>query len=596
MINDHILTLVIFGTLQSFCAGCIDLFIDESEVFRLLGISAEMKYITNGTVNDYSSKFKLRVTQNISEVAFSWRSEDSRHQYEYFIDTKSDDGVLPVLHIPCHGIVPSRTKTFVVEYRCSKYGQFEVLLHINIAYPSRRNRTSLILKQQKLCAPIQNSSNSTSLTGDSLFYIIIGCAMAFVLIIIVLLVVYFRPDANSILKYQLEDMDRNGTLQQTLSRNMINSYSAVDADTLNLLSTSKEQYRERYSYPATNHSIVLEKPYILDIPTILNELHVDKRFFEVFSMHVIEGTFGELKWAIWKKKFGGKNSFISNDEKSDYIGEILLVKTLKSNADARQLNIFLEQSLRFHHVPRFMYLGQVEAVAFCDLYDNDEIMNDFPLICYKHQGFGNLKKFLQRCRSGLIEEIQISTGSSATSDVPTLRAHELVSMGIQILKATLHLHTYSVIHKDIAARNCLVSETNQGYDRFFIQLCDTALSKDLFPNDYHCLGDNNNRPVKWMAYESLTNNVYTSATDIWSFGVTLWELLSCGQQPYVDIDPDEMLQLLEQDRRLPQPYNCPDELYSLIRCCWELDYRNRPSCEKLLNSLQSFMVQLRQFI
>lgn len=80
-------------------------------------------------------------------------------------------------------------------------------------------------------------------------------------------------------------------------------------------------------------------------------------------MHEIEGTFGELKWAIWRKRFGVKNSNLSTDEENDFIDEVLLVKALKVTADARQLNIFLEQSLRFHHVPRFRHLAQVFFIS-----------------------------------------------------------------------------------------------------------------------------------------------------------------------------------------------------------------------------------------
>ena len=97
-------------------------------------------------------------------------------------------------------------------------------------------------------------------------------------------------------------------------------------------------------------------------------------------------------------------------------------------------------------------------------------------------------------------------------------------------------------------------------DKLRIKVTDNALSRDLFPGDYHCLGDNENRPIKWMAMESLVRKEFSPSTDVWSFGVLLWELTTLAQQPYVEIDPFEMAAYLKDGYRLTQPINCPDEL------------------------------------
>ena len=97
-------------------------------------------------------------------------------------------------------------------------------------------------------------------------------------------------------------------------------------------------------------------------------------------------------------------------------------------------------------------------------------------------------------------------------------------------------------------------------DQLRVKLCDLALSRDLFPNDYHCLGDNENRPVKWLSLEALTERRFSPAADVWSFGVLFWELMTLAQQPYVEVDPFEMAAYLREGYRLAQPVNCPDEL------------------------------------
>lgn len=81
-----------------------------------------------------------------------------------------------------------------------------------------------------------------------------------------------------------------------------------------------------------------------------------------------------------------------------------------------------------------------------------------------------------------------------------------------------YLSRRDVIHQDVAARNCITEDTLQ------VKITDNAVSRDLFPMDYHCLGDSENRWVRWTALESLVNNEFSSASDLWAFRVMLWEL------------------------------------------------------------------------
>lgn len=90
----------------------------------------------------------------------------------------------------------------------------------------------------------------------------------------------------------------------------------------------------------------------------------------------------------------------------------------------------------------------------------------------------------------------------------TLTTQEVVDMALQIVQGVQFLHKKRLVHRDLAARNCVVD------DRLHVQITDNALSRDLFPADYHCLGDNENRPVKWMAIESLLHNTFSPASDV----------------------------------------------------------------------------------
>lgn len=93
-----------------------------------------------------------------------------------------------------------------------------------------------------------------------------------------------------------------------------------------------------------------------------------------------------------------------------------------------------------------------------------------------------------------------------------------------------------------------------------VRICDSALARDLFPDEYHCLGDNENRPIKWMALETLQKKLYSTASDIWSLGVLLWELATMAMIPFEEVDPFELEPYLADGYRLGQPINCPDEL------------------------------------
>lgn len=135
-------------------------------------------------------------------------------------------------------------------------------------------------------------------------------------------------------------------------------------------------------------------------------------------------------------------------------------------------------------------------------------------------------------------------------------------MAIQMAYRMSYLDKRKVIHKDLAAGNYATDDTLQ------VKITDNTLSRDMFPMDYHYENDDESRPVRWMTLESLFNNEFSSASDMWDFKVMLRELVTLGQTPYVDIDPFEMAAYLEDGYWIAQPINCPDELFAVTACCW----------------------------
>uniref|UniRef100_A0AC35FAI9 Protein kinase domain-containing protein n=1 Tax=Panagrolaimus sp. PS1159 TaxID=55785 RepID=A0AC35FAI9_9BILA len=452
------------------------------------------------------------------------------------------------------------------------------------------------------------------LANEQVVYFAVGIIIVILLIFVLILCVYLKTKKRKNRKSTSSDAFIEETGSNRRSTPLTKEITLFDSPSAQpflqpLTSTPKSCKSTPSTLPIFAAPAPSKAPQIifqraqnhLDIKTALVELTADRNLFQVIPGCELEGTFGEVKWAIWRQTPFGASGDIDDEE--DGISEDIAVvcKTLKPSADKAHFQKFLQEALAFHNVPPHANLAQVVAAGTYGNFANLDSIKDFPLICYRHQGFGNLKKFLLQCRSSSSNAESIGgTASSRASLGPsqTLRTHELLSMGIQILKAVSHLHKYGIIHKDIATRNCLVSEipAKISNDRMYVQLCDNALSKDLFPNDYHCLGDNENRPLKWMAPETFKSKVHNSASDVWQFGVVLWELFTCAQQPFSDIEPEEMLAELEQGIRLGQPYNCPDELYGAMYCCWQREALQRPTTGQLLKVLDDFNVQLRKYI
>lgn len=111
-----------------------------------------------------------------------------------------------------------------------------------------------------------------------------------------------------------------------------------------------------------------------------------------------------------------------------------------------------------------------------------------------------------------------------------------------------------VLHRDLAARNVLVCEDKT------IKISDFGLSRDVYKDDIYLKSSNAKLPVRWMAIESLTHQIYTMKSDVWSFGVLLWEIVTLGGNPYPGISTQELPKLLENGYRMDCPLNCSSEM------------------------------------
>ncbi|XP_029814217.1 macrophage-stimulating protein receptor [Manacus vitellinus] len=127
-----------------------------------------------------------------------------------------------------------------------------------------------------------------------------------------------------------------------------------------------------------------------------------------------------------------------------------------------------------------------------------------------------------------------------------------------------------------------------------VKVADFGLARDVFGKEYYSIRQHRHAklPVKWMALESLQTQKFTTKSDVWSFGVLMWELLTRGASPYPEVDPYDMARYLLQGRRLPQPSHCPDTLYRVMLSCWAPAPEERPSFTGLVGELERVLATL----
>ena len=158
---------------------------------------------------------------------------------------------------------------------------------------------------------------------------------------------------------------------------------------------------------------------------------------------------------------------------------------------------------------------------------------------------------------------------------PGLSAEQLVELCIDIAAGLEYLAQNHFVHRDLATRNCLVSST------YRVKISDFGLSQDIYSSDYFTLADTELLPIRWMPPEAILYSKFTIQSDVWSFGVVLWEIFSFGIQPYYTMTNEEVVQHVRDANVMSCPENCPRELYDLMIDCWAMNPSDRPTAAEL---------------
>ncbi|KAL3871697.1 hypothetical protein ACJMK2_039681 [Sinanodonta woodiana] len=245
------------------------------------------------------------------------------------------------------------------------------------------------------------------------------------------------------------------------------------------------------------------------------------------------GQYGDVYEAIWKR-----------------YNKTVAVKTLKE--DTMALKDFLEEA---SIMKEMKHPNLVQLLGVCTREPPFYIVTEFMT-------HGNLLDFM---RSSNKEDIGPTT---------------LMYMATQIASAMACLESKNFIHRDLAARNCLVGENH------LVKVADFGLAR-LMKDDTYTAHVGAKFPIKWTAPEGLAFNRFSTKSDVWAFGVLLWELATYGMSPYPGVDLTEVYHLLERGYRMERPQGCPAHVYQLMMRCWQWDPKERPTFQEILQSLEN---------
>lgn len=190
-----------------------------------------------------------------------------------------------------------------------------------------------------------------------------------------------------------------------------------------------------------------------------------------------------------------------------------------------------------------------------------------PLVIMELMERGDLKSYLRRSR-----------GSSNN-----ITCAEMYRMAAQIADGMAYLAAKKFVHRDLAARNCMVAQ-----DRT-VKVGDFGMARDVYETDYYKKETRGLLPVRWMAPESLADGVFTADSDVWSYGVVLWEMATLAEQPYQGLANDAVLEFVKTGGTMQRPKECPEIFWDIMKNCWMWQPKDRPLFTDIVFRLESYV-------
>ena len=283
----------------------------------------------------------------------------------------------------------------------------------------------------------------------------------------------------------------------------------------------------------------------------LNEGEEETQFYQpitspiVIIPHELEFPFdhlGNLE-SIGQTTFGVLYRSNARDMVEGQACTDVLVRMLRDDVDREVTRGFLKQ---VEKIASLVHDNIVQLLGVC----SREIQ---PCMIFECPDGGNLNDILR---------------SNSNSN---LKDSDLITFALQVADAMAFLEFRGFVHRDLSTRNCLLTKTMQ------IKLLPFGVIRPDDVDDYYKVGHQTMLPVRWLPHDTILHGQFNAQTDVWSFGVFLWELFSRGKQPFEGRTNDEVVKSLREGVRLQCPKSCPRDIYELMVQCWMENPTSRPT-------------------
>ena len=186
--------------------------------------------------------------------------------------------------------------------------------------------------------------------------------------------------------------------------------------------------------------------------------------------------------------------------------------------------------------------------------------------------------------------LRFRTESTLSNDPPSLSSEQLADICKQIACGMKYLAEENHIHRDLACRNCMVKscDREQTESDLVIKIGDFGMSHKLYSAGYFRDKSSTMLPVRWMSPESIIFGKFSTESDVWSFGVVMWEVFSFAMQPYYGTSNDDVMEAIRRHKVLKQPTYCSNSMYKIMKQCWNQQPQMRPRFAELYDQLDEF--------
>ncbi|KAK9686223.1 Protein tyrosine and serine/threonine kinase, partial [Popillia japonica] len=282
------------------------------------------------------------------------------------------------------------------------------------------------------------------------------------------------------------------------------------------------------------------------------------KFFNILG----EGAFGQV-WKCEALDIDGKEG-----------GHVVAVKTLKENATEKErVDLISELQVMKMLEP---HPNVVRLLGCCTEKDPIFVIMEFV-------SRGKLQSYLRNSRAERFYNNMHGQSKSLTS-------RDLTSFVYQVAKGMEYLSANGIIHRDLAARNILITEDHT------CKVADFGFARDVIASYIYERKSEGRLPIRWMAPESLYDNIFSIKSDVWSFGVLMWEVVTLGSTPYPGLSAAEVMRKVRDGHRLDKPEHCRRELYNIMYYCWDKDPKQRPTFTECVQLLEKLLMTETDYI